>query len=97
MIDNIFWLVKISLVFIGIWILYDSTKSDKPRHFFSGVMFLLLALFMTGIEMITHSETPWAYLILSGSSDDLLKAFLGGSLMLMLPIIFLAVCGKKSL
>lgn len=95
MIDNVFWLVKISLGVIGIWLFYSSTKPGKPHHFFSGVTLLLLALFMTGTEMITYSEAPWAYLILSGSGGDWLKAFFGGSLMLMLPAILLAVCGKN--
>lgn len=94
MIDNVILLVKISLATIGVWIIYGSTKPGKAHRFFSGVTLILLALFMVGAEIITYSEAPWAYLILSGSSDDWFKAFFGGALVLTFPAILLAFCGK---
>ena len=94
MIDNAFWVATICLAIIGICLIYASATKGKANRFAPGVTLFLLALFMTGAEMVTGSEAPWAYLVLSGSETDWSKAFFGGVMLLMLPIILLAVGGK---
>jgi hypothetical protein len=58
---------------------------------------LAVPLFMTGVELITDSDEPWSYLLLSGVAtlEDFEKAVLGGSLMFLWPILFILICAKK--
>ncbi|USD58825.1 hypothetical protein J4N45_09820 [Vibrio sp. SCSIO 43140] len=53
-----------------------------------------VALFMTGAEMSTDTDTPWQFLILEATLDDLLIAGVGGFGMLALFAIFVLVVGK---
>lgn len=94
MIDNAVWVSKIVMAFVAVWLIYVSANEGKEDRFAPGVMLLLFALFLTGAEMITDAEQPWTYLFLAGTEQDWSKAFFGGVMMLMLPAILLAVCGK---
>ncbi len=94
MIDNTLWVVKVVLALISAWLIFASSKGGKTKLFSSGVTLFLLILFMTGAEMITDSETPWNYLLLSGTKEDWLDAFFGGAMMLMLPVVWIAIGSK---
>jgi len=95
MIDNAFLITKIVFGVIGVFLVYSGREGGKLDRLVGGVMLFLVAGFMTGAEMVTDSEQPWAYLILTGSEQDWSTAFFGGTTILILPVLLLAVGGKN--
>lgn len=98
MIDNAFYAFKIIAVLLSIILVARSAKvksknANSVLH--AGIAAFLIALFMTGVEMITPNDSPWGYLLISGGEDDWFKALMGGAMMVMLPVILIAVCGKN--
>lgn len=72
----------------------SSKKQSKPWQFSTGCTLLGFVLFMTGVEFMSPVENAWTYWLFEASQDDYIKALLGGSMMLALPVILMAVCGK---
>lgn len=69
--DTIAYILKLLIVVISVLRL--------RRGHMDAVPIMMIAFFMTGVEMITDSEYPWAYLLSSAAtSGDYEKAMLGG-------------------
>lgn len=94
MIEVVFYLFKMALVVVGIALVYASSRGGKSHYLYSGVSVFFVALMMTGAEMMSDSESPWTYLLLSGTEQDWSRAFFGGTLLVMLPFLMMAFCGK---
>jgi hypothetical protein len=93
--ETTFHIAKLILAMTGIWMLYSSTKKQsKPWYFSTGCSLFGLALFMTGVEFMSPVDNAWTYWLFEAGQDDYIKALFGGAMMLALPFIFLAVCGK---
>lgn len=92
MLDYVFYGLKILVMFTAALSLERLANGKSSGH----LSFILIgvAIFMTGMEMITHSETPWQFLLTKANVSDWQKAILGGSVMLMLPVILYVLVGK---
>jgi hypothetical protein len=87
MIDNIAYGVKIVLLLIGAW------QLSKLK--LGCLALLAIPIFMTGVELISSSESPWSYLFSSAASeDDYVKALMGGVLM-FLPFYLFMLFGSS--
>ena len=87
MIGHAFLAIKIIVVIIG----FVGVFKGKPSY----SSLLLIPFFMSGVEMMSFHEEPWRFLFFGQSSeDDLSRALFGGSLMVALPFIIFALCGK---
>lgn len=95
MIDNAFLITKPIFGFISVWAIYSASKG-KPNRLAGGVILFMAAGFMTGAEMVTDSEQPWSYLVLTGSEQDWNKAFFGGVMMVIQPLLLLAAVARNS-
>lgn len=93
--ETTFYITKLFLAMTGIWMIYSSSeKESKPWQLSTGCTLLGFVLFMTGVEFMSPVENAWTYWLFEAGQDDYLKALLGGSMMLVLPVILIAVCGK---
>lgn len=93
--ETTFYITKLIMALTGIWFVYSSsTKDAKPWHFLSGCTLLGFVFFMAGVEFMSPVEDAWSYWLFEANKDDCIKALLGGSMMLLLPFILMAVCGK---
>ncbi|HHX8639644.1 TPA: hypothetical protein ACVO4S_001763 [Vibrio diabolicus] len=68
--------------------------NGKKGGYLGLCLFISIVLFMTGMEMSTHSETPWHFLFFEAKLSDWNSAIIGGVAMLALPLILYAVVGK---
>tara|TARA_B100002049_G_C16043562_1_gene360066 strand:+ start:444 stop:767 length:324 start_codon:yes stop_codon:yes gene_type:complete len=90
-----FYIAKLLLALVGVYLIYSSsTKEAKPWHFSTGCTLMGFVLFVTGVEFMFPVENAWTYWIFEAAKEDYSKALLGGSMMVFLPIILMAVCGK---
>ena len=89
MIDNIAYAIKLLCVVIAVWSVWKGRMS--------ALVVLLIPLFMTGVEFITHDSSTWSYLF-SGLSttQDYEKALLGGALFAAIPGFIFLIIGKDS-
>lgn len=72
MIENLAYLFKITFALIGVYQLF------KLRY--SGILCLAIPCFMTGVELITYSSTPWHdFLNLKADPKDYEKGLIGGA------------------
>lgn len=72
MIDHLAYVIKIAFGIVGAYQLF------KLRY--SGIFFLAIPCFMTGVELITYSSTPWHdFLNLKADPKDYEKGLVGGA------------------
>lgn len=89
MIDNLAYAIKIFCAVIAVW--------SVSKGSMSALMVLLIPLFMTGVEFITHDSSTWSYLF-SGlaTTQDYEKALLGGVLFTAISSFIFLIIGKDS-
>lgn len=92
MLDNIMYGTKI-IVLLAFVISIRKCSSGNGNDGVCITLFGFL-LFVTGMEMVIHSETPWQFLASEANNSEWTKALLGGSVMLILPVILFALTGK---
>jgi len=92
MLDNVMYGLKIA-VWITAALSIRKLANGKSSGHLSFTLFGI-ALFMTGMEMITYSETPWQFLLSEANFSEWQKAVTGGFGMLMLPVIIYMLAGK---
>jgi hypothetical protein len=87
MVEYIFYAVKIILLVIG------GIGVSRGKLAFIP---LAVPFFMTGVELITDSDEPWSYLLLSGVAtlEDFEKAVWGGLLIFLFPVLVFIFCAK---
>ncbi|USD98880.1 hypothetical protein CTT30_22625 (plasmid) [Vibrio coralliilyticus] len=84
--------LKIVLVVISLLSIRKLGSAKRNKYL---VFYLFgIALFMTGMEMITNSATPWSFLFFEAQPSDWNNAALGGVGMLALPVILYGLVGK---
>ena len=94
MIDTGIYLTKVIFFITAILLVYSFANNGKDDRLSGGLTLFAFCIFATGAEMITANESPWEYLITTGTEQEWGKALFGGSLMLMLPVLIFAFCGK---
>ena len=94
MIETGILIFKLVLVLTAITLVYSVSRGAKMERLYQGVSLFFIALMMAGAEMMTDAEQPWTYLVTSGTEQDWSKAFFGGTLLVMLPMLMMAFCGK---
>lgn len=98
MIDDIVNVFRIGVLFVFVYHTIKIGRSKKMKASDAPLFWCLLgiSLFLSGIEMVTHSETPWSFLLEHGTQSDWLKALIGGVAMFALPAA-LAVLFRKEM
>jgi hypothetical protein len=90
------YLTKLLFACAGMWFLYMSTSKDaKSWSLPIGCLLFGCVLFMTGVELISTDEHVWTYLFFEANQEDYGKALWGGMLMLSIPFVLYAFCGKN--
>lgn len=88
MTDTIMYLLKLTFFLIFLFCLMKMNSSEKiDKLSFRAVVFGGMASFMTGVEMITNSESPWQFLFFESQASDWSNAFFGGAGMIIVLLI----------
>lgn len=93
--ETTIYCLKLLLFAVGVWMIGSSTRKGSKKYTFQWALLCIgIALFMTGVEFMTPADQAWTYWFYEAHQDDYVKAILGGFMMLLLPCILMAVCGK---